>query len=104
MTQSPDTLRNGAPREEPTTPAEIARLIRGLRGDLVLFRVLLETATPASAELEELPRRGLTLVGAAKWFFLANGALEFATQVAAIFKPDLVGPLQALREAIRGEQ
>lgn len=104
MTQSPDTLRNGVAPAEPTA-AEIARLIRGLRGDLVLFRQLLEeTATPVAAELEELPKRGLTLVGAAKWFFLANGALEFATQVAAIFKPDLVGPLQALREAIRGAQ
>ena len=34
--------------------------------------------------------------------FLANGATEFAVQIAAVFKPDLVGPLQALRMMLRG--
>lgn len=100
-----DTPRSGGSPDEPTGPYEMARLIRGLRYDLVQFRELLAHApasVPPPPSSPTPPAHKLTVGTAAKWFFLANGALEFAVQVAAMFKPDLVGPLQALREMLRG--
>ena len=103
MTHPADTLRSGG-SETPT--AEVARLIRGLREDLVLFRELLAKAPPSTPPPALPPAAPLssqlTLGNAAKWFFLANGVLECGVQIAAIFKPELVGPLQALRMMLRG--
>lgn len=100
----PDTPRSGGtPPDEPTGPYEMARLIRGLRYDLLQLRALLATHAPASVPPPPTPAQPkLTVGSAAKWFFIVNGALEFGVQIAAVFKPDLVGPLQGFREMLRG--
>ena len=102
MTHPADTPRSGGTEESPS-PAEIARLIRGLRQDLVLLRQLL-TAAPAGlepAEPEPAPRR-LTVGSAAKWGLIAYGAIGLAIELAGMLRPDLVGPLQELQRLVSG--
>lgn len=101
MTHPADTPRSGGTDETPG-PAEIARLIRALRQDLVLLRQLL-TAAPSGVEdaAEDSPRK-LTVGSAAKWGLIAYGALGLGIEIAGMLEPDLVGPLQELQRLVRG--
>lgn len=84
----------------PNSPYELVDLIRGLRAELVFHRQALAAAvTPA-------PRAkagALALTGnVAKWGAVAVGVLGVASQIAAMFRPDLVGPIQTVIQLIGG--
>lgn len=94
----------------PTGPYELAYLIRGLRHDLVLLREEIGSLTPPQAPAVPLtpvpPSKrqaaALAVGNVAKYTTLAVGVLGLAAQVAAMFKPGLVGPIQTLIELVRG--
>jgi hypothetical protein len=98
-----DTPRTGGISNVPG-PGEMAGLIRGLRQDIVLLREHLPIVPPAGPSVmpttvpppSKRQVAGKAAAGTVKWVFIANGALGFAVQLAAQFKPGLVGPLQLL--------
>ncbi len=45
---------------------------------------------------------GSKVVGATKWIGLASLALTIAAQIAAAFRPDLVGPIQTILAVLTG--
>lgn len=94
------------------SPKEVARLIRGLRQDLVLFRdtlpQLLQSvqAAPSVPLTPVPPSKRQTAVQAggalAKWTTIVMGVLGLAATVAHQFRPDLEGPIQFLIKFLGG--
>jgi hypothetical protein len=94
------------------SPKEVARLIRGLRQDLVLFRdtlpQLLQSvqAAPPVPLTPVPPSKRQTAVQAggalAKWTTIVMGVLGLAATVAHQFRPDLEGPIQFLIKFLGG--
>jgi hypothetical protein len=95
----------GEVRDDPG-PAELARLIRGLRTELVLLRDSLPPLAPSALPTPVPPSRrqaaSQVAANAAKYVTLTVGVLGIAAQVAAVFKPGLVGPLQTLIQLLGG--
>lgn len=94
---------------EPPSREEVGALIGEVRQLLVLLRPQLPTPQPElpSPPLTPVPpsRRqaaALVVTNAAKWTTIAVGVLGLAAQVAAAFKPGLVGPIQTLIQLLGG--
>lgn len=93
-------------------PREMARLIRGLRQDLVVFRdalpqLLQSVQASPPVPLTPVPpsrKKAATQVvtNAAKWTTIVVGVLGIAAQIAAQFKPGLVGPIQTVIQMLGG--
>lgn len=101
-------------------PKEMARLIRGLRQDLVLLRdtlpqqlaAVVQGAVQSGGGAPSVPvtpvppsrKQAATQVvtNAAKWTTIAVGVLGIAAQIASQFKPGLVGPIQTVIQLLGG--
>lgn len=92
--------------QPPVTPSEAVKLFTlasVMRKELALLSQRLEPFQPKTTSAPPLPaHKALTAGKAAQWFLIANGALALAGEVATVFKPELVGPLQALGKLLGG--
>lgn len=104
----PDTVRTSGrvpemlpPPSALTSPIEHRDLVAALRQALAQA----EGQAPVSSVPPPLSRRQVAArwTGkAAQWVTLAVGVLGIAAQVAAIFRPDLVGPIQTVIQLLGG--
>ena len=101
----PDTVRT---RRDEMPPPELEEppLTRGeatlLRRELILLREALPTRPDTLSPPSRRQQAAKAVSDVAKWTTIAVGVLGVAVQIAAMFRPDLVGPLQTLLKLLGG--
>ncbi len=102
---APDTVRT---RRDEMPPPELEEppLTRGeaysLRKEIILLREALPTKRDTLSPPSKRQQAAKAVSDVARWTAIAIGVLGVATQVAAMFRPDLVGPLQTLLKLLGG--
>jgi hypothetical protein len=95
----PQLLQNPGELEEPP-------LTRGeaysLRREIILLREALPPTRDTLSPPSKRQQAAKAVSDVARWTAIAIGVLGVATQVAAMFRPDLVGPLQTLLKLLGG--
>lgn len=108
----PDTVRT---RRDEMPPPELEKppLTRGeasltreeaslLRQEIILLREALPTRPESLTPPSRRQQAAKAVSDVARWTAITVGVLGVATQVAAMFRPDLVGPLQTLIKLLGG--
>jgi hypothetical protein len=105
--EQPDTVRTRRDEETPPPLPLTEATARALRRDLLLLRETLPTLPSAPPPVTLAPpskarQAGNLVVGVGKYAAVVAGVLGLAVQVATIWRPDLVGPLQMLQRLLGG--
>lgn len=99
----PDTVRTRRDEMLPPEPLPLSEETGyALRRELVLLREALPPTRDTLSPPSKRQQAAKAVSDVAKWTTIAVGVLGVATQVAAMFRPDLVGPLQTLLKLLGG--
>lgn len=100
---APDTVRTRRDEMLPPEPLPLSEETGYLlRRELVLLREALPPTRDTLSPPSKRQQATKAMSDVAKWTTIAIGVLGVATQVAAMFRPDLVGPLQTLLKLLGG--
>lgn len=100
---APDTVRTRRDEMLPPEPLPLSEETGYLlRQEMVLLREALPTKADTLSPPSKRQQAARAVSDVAKWTTLAIGVLGVAVQVAAMFRPDLVGPLQTLLKLLGG--
>lgn len=74
--------------------------LEAVRQEIALLRAVVTDHVPRVAAVEK--SMGSKAMNVTKWIGVATLALSVAAQIAASFRPDLVGPIESLRNFLLG--
>lgn len=99
----PDTVRTRRDEMPPPEPLPLSEETGYLlRQELVLLREALPTKPETLSPPSKRQQAAKAVSDVAKWTTIAIGVLGVAVQIAAMFRPDLVGPLQTVIKLLGG--
>lgn len=79
---------------------DMSDAIEAVRQELALLRAIVTDHVPRVAAVEK--SMGSKAMNVTKWIGVATLALSVAGQIAASFRPDLVGPIESLKNLLIG--